>query len=630
MNISYTDLDQVAGNIISQNKSTRREAREKFLALTNGGKNLLYDKKDGFTEWKNLIHIVMHAFSLQFPYAIDSNNVRYNRKPINFQASTTPDPKSQLTANDIGYIALMAFGMNPNEDNPHERLSQQLNLLRNEGFETTKEVSNTEAERRLKIIVGMNYAYSIDSRINKVMREHINGLQAEFTNANTKFQAFAWYPRLITNKKITDKEILGSFSTAKRIFRLIREINPKIATSIVTKMYAKKPVPYTYIRDLIKDSQVASSALTQLRRGTKDRVVIAFTCDSDTKSYRTEGLGVLSCYDNMFAANPDLQVASTGYKMSDPHDDCVEVISDIDRTIRAIGLNRIAYFPEPNIGVKIPSSCEYGLGYSYSEGHKASDFTLESDRVLKSLDLKLANSAGHIQFAYGNPILTDKGNAQIPSILKGKLTAADFADAKKIKAFREFRQVCFHPLFGFAHTVLRALPKQGGQKNSGIVQKIYVSYDPIEFAQHFPDCWLDLYYPYFQQLCKSINDDFNTSTLPSKINDILRCVPHLTSQREHIKNYFMNNINQLRDAHQNFRNSSNFTKNSDIFIHHAAMNVSVVLFACLYTRARNKTLSVLAHDFSYPSSGITIPTLEGVLFRDPQRLLVGVELDEGV
>ncbi|MCB1114620.1 MAG: hypothetical protein KDK62_07685 [Chlamydiia bacterium] len=575
-------LETHAKNIFSPHKAIRRNARVEFLRLTQDGTDYPEYVLGTSPLWVQVANALYNArVDKTFPYKIDPKRVSYENITIPGENPPLQGPVMVIQGDQTpAYVVLMAHGFNPAAANTIEKIQGQLQLLREEGFADTGASSRVQAQRRLRTVVGANFAYSLDSRVNRLGRQYLNALR-RLTTIFTKVYGFTWIPQMTQDGK--DKV---AFKRAKRLFRLIREVDPAAATEICQNIYKKKPIPFSLIREVILNADPVLTFVTQLRRGIANRPVRAMTWDDDAIRLRIGGLGVFSRYDQMFAANNQLRMASTGYLMTHPEHDYVLAASEADYYCR-IALGRVAYLPEPNLAVNVPVRATRGLGFKYNRNCNANDFLMESNRVAKSLNLDWTNSRGRIEFGDKNPIETAANRAVVPKGLRGHLTPQDFADPSKIIKFRSFMQASFDPLIGFSQTVLRALPGLGGQANNGKVYRLFIEYDFIEFTQSFRN-WQNLYDPYIREFVAQTNLQANQRNFGAAARRILVQVEGPKPSQARMETYLRESVQRHELAEANLRAVPAMTDAKLLFIQQNALNVSFTLYCYFHAKATNQ------------------------------------------
>lgn len=566
-------LDRHANNILySDNKLIRARSRTQFRLLTKDC--TAYPKCTARNQtWVKLADWVEQTFNRGiFPFIADRTRVTYATQSVPTVAVPIV-PAGRSASVTVAILALMAFGVNPHGGAAEVlRFNQQCNLLTDEGFKDTGANSRAEAARSLKIVAGANYPYSLDSRVNRLAKQTIRNIGSS-ANQMISVVGFTWFPFMID----ADSKQQVDIKVAKRLIRFIRDMDNKLSKRMARQAYLNKAIPMNLIRNTIKDSNEAVSALARLRHGYMGRPVLAFTCDSDAVSLRTGNEGIFSIYQRMFRDNYRLMVASTGYIMDDGINDFIRAASELDRYCR-VALGRAAYLPEPNLCTRVPIAAPRGLGFKYGKGRNTRVFGLESDRVIKSYNLNYRNSSGKIAFGERGPIITGHQRATVPAGLTGRLRRNDYKDPQTIKAFRQFMQASFDPLVGFSEQVLRALPGMGIRPNKVLIKDIFDCYDPIEFAQYFPRSWFMVYEEYMEKFIQLSNRTPAKRDVEATVDSILHGITGVKPARLALINYMKNTLNDLDNLDVKLNQIPGMNPVISNFVYQSAINVSWTLF----------------------------------------------------
>lgn len=571
--------------LYSDEKTERRAARSCFLKETSNCRKFPHPPEKGVPLWVKLRGWIKSTINKDnFPFEVRPLKVTNEVKPIR----TYPFQALSQACKEPAFVAAMAFGINKNGGNV-ERFIRQIKLLNEEGFGTTAEASCKEAKKSLKVVVGANFAASLDSRVNRMSKRKIQ-LLARIRDENTAIVGFVWCPTMVYKKDSPlDKEKRESFHVVKRFVRLIRDMNDelalKIARGIAFDLWKAGSVPMTRVRQTILDDGAIESAVSLLRKKSPDRQVFYFSCDSDAISLRDSTRGIFSEYRDLAERNPKGIVFSTGYIIRDPKNDIVEVASMTDRIVR-YALGPTAYFPEPNMCVRLKMDLSEGIGFSYIVPSKAAaSLGMESDRLIKSLGLNQIDSAEKVVFGRWAPIVTEGRRVKIHESLEGKLTPKDYADPENLKKMQDFLQACYHPL-KFAHTVQRSLPKgMGTGKIAGVIQTLFRCYNPIDFASKIgvENDWHKHFYDFH---CKLIR--LRMVKKKDRTNEIERATKYPSVEKSlvdlyqsEIKPYLTASLNTLDETDKTLRETYEMDKNIRLFIHKKSQDASLALFAAL-------------------------------------------------
>lgn len=467
-------LDTCEG-IYSDDKSTRRYARFCILQHTNNLQNCTPLATDP-PRWKSIAQDIQATLEGHFPYAIDG------KKPgvIWRDYELPPQEINTVTFYDQSpaYITLTAHYL-PKDGNI-DPLIHQLHLLRHDCFKGTPEEIEFQSLASTRNVVGVNFFRTLDST--KAQRVGLVTLQNLY-DINTYFLGFAWDPVLKNG---------ADFNRARRLAKLFKEALPETFEKLNKEFMKNKVIPMQDIRTHILKNPIVPELLAILTKNNKDRVAFLTTLDSDALALN----GVFSAYDAAAHREPELRIASTGYRMTSDKSNYVKKACKIDQIARR-GLDRYAYPPEPNFVVRIIPANQEGLDkITYVRSGSKFGGALESIGVTESLRFNETNSYGQICFDGRNPIdttLPPPPRGKIPKHMPQKLNSKDYLNPKILSSFRKFLQTAYNPTTGFAYSVLHLMPGMGGQKSNGLVSRLFTSLDFIDCAKAFPTIWHIIY-----------------------------------------------------------------------------------------------------------------------------------------
>lgn len=304
----------------------------------------------------------------------------------------------------------------------------------------------------------------------------------KLNSTHTKITAFCWEPVWLNGKlSVPQKKV-------KRLFQLFADIKPKKTKGLLDELMLNKReiTPFQRIRDEIKNSSEVRSFYKILKRVYANRPCMLGIVDDDAIRYRTKKNGLLSQYDQLIENFPHLEVASTGYYMTDPDEDFAELASRADlvaRTAIAESLPNGVYLPEPNLFIKIDDK-DALTKISFLRKGSDKGKGLEFLGLMENLGLNKGNVKGRVVMGKIGPILTSSPRVKIPQHMPAVLTSTKINNAKNLASLRIFCQSALNPKKGFAASVARATPTgTGSAKNTAKISKLYTAFDPIDYIK---------------------------------------------------------------------------------------------------------------------------------------------------
>lgn len=491
-------LEQYSKEIFSEAEASRQHARAMLIQHTASFQNpvILSDReKKLFPNWHRVSSQMNEMINRDnFPYSIDTKKAGKIIKAVDIPIIPLISHADFVNSNEPCYIVTMAHTPKLTLEQPVEYLAQQINLLWNEGFGANAAASRAEAHNRLAIVVGINYCHSLDRQANRRNRAYIAEAAGQVTNTHIKVCAFSWSPIWIGESgAVSERRV-------KRLFRLLSDANPGKAEQIFAKVMQDKVdvIPYQLIRNEIKNNGITASFYRQLKHGYPNRPNFLVSWDDDAVRLRTEdNLGLFSHYDLLIAQYPQLEVASTGYYMTNAGVDFIEFASRADLVARqaiAHTLPNGAYLPEPNLIIRISSLEALKNRISFLREGSDKGKGLEFLGLMKKLDLMKGDVRGRVVFGKIGPIVTSQpARAKAPAHMPKVLTPARINNAENLASLRMFCQSVLNPKKGFAVSVARAMPVgTGDPANTALISKLYTAFDPIDYIKILPD-WKLLY-----------------------------------------------------------------------------------------------------------------------------------------
>lgn len=514
--LTLDELDRYSRDIASDNKKSRQQARSKLIQHTNSFRNIVAVPKDQQKDYPNWHQVSTQMQKMitdkDFPYRIDESKAGEILGA--FDLNNPPFlPIDLADAMKPGYIATMAHHPKLALDKPLEHLAQQITMLRDESFGTTAEASRIEANKRLRLFVGINYCHSLNTHTNKKYKKYIQDSQT-LANSHVKIVAFNWNPVWVKEGGKTVKQ-----AKVKRLYRLLADSNPSAAEAIYKKLMANagEIIPYQRIRNEIKNNPIVSTGYTVLTRGQTNRPAFLVILDDDAVRYRTEQMGLLSHYDQLIEDHPNLEVASTGYYMTNPSQAFVEFASRADlvgRLAIAHLLPNGTYLPEPNLVIRVNNLENLRNRISFLRTGADRGKGLEFLGLMENLGLNKGDVRGRVVMGRKGPILTSQPpRVSIPSHMPSALTPARINNKHNLASLRMFCQSVLNPKKGFAPSVARAMPTGiGSQKKTAKISKLYTAVDPIDYIKAIPD-WKEVYTHVVKSIVEIYKAKFKDSSL---------------------------------------------------------------------------------------------------------------------
>ena len=165
-------LDRASIDLFSDYKKERVVARNQLLKLTDSFQNIPKVRGE-FPMWGWLAEWVQAAIDKQeFPYEIDETKAGEIYKTKLIRQREIPET-DKIVPENPAYIVNMAHASKPLKP---EAIVRQIELLKEGGFNERSEVA-----KRLRIVVGANFCYSIDAAKNKLHKAYFNHLSESLT-----------------------------------------------------------------------------------------------------------------------------------------------------------------------------------------------------------------------------------------------------------------------------------------------------------------------------------------------------------------------------------------------------------------------------------------------------------------
>lgn len=496
--LTNAQLDQFSCDILSDVKATRQQARARLIQHTASFQNLAdltEAEQANFPNWHRVSTQMRDMIAnANFPYAVDTKKAGEILGRFDIPVQPAINHADFEPSNQPCYIVTMAHTPKLGLAQPLQHLAGQIDLLWNEGFGANAAASQLEADNRMAVVVGINYCHSLDTAANKRNKQYIANAVAQLTSTHVRIGAFNWKPVWVQDAaEVPQKK-------PKRLFRLLADANPAQAQVVFSKVMADKSeiIPYQRIRNEIKNDRVVVPLYTALKHGHANRPSFLVSWDDDAVRLRTEdNTGLFSHYDQLIAQNPNLEVASTGYYMTNANQAFIEFASRADMVARqaiAHTLPNGAYLPEPNLIIKIASAEALRNRISFLRKGPDKGKGLEFIGLLENLNLMKGNVKGRVVLGRKGPLLTSQPpRATVPAHMPAVLTPIRINNKKNLASLRMFCQSTLNPKKGFAANTARALPQGlGSQKNTAKISKLYTALDPIDYIKSISN-WKDVY-----------------------------------------------------------------------------------------------------------------------------------------
>lgn len=231
-----------------------------------------------------------------------------------------------------------------------------------QSFGANSEESKKISKKRLSLNLGFNKMRSLSRSRNHSVQKTINvpvsadiplkkfgflwdGIWQEFNN-NTQTWSPVHYDRI------------------HKFYRQLKKRDKTKAKSFRQEIEKSRGhmVPYREIREAIKNHVNTRSFVREYRATHPQQSIYLGFFDNDTKKLRRKrGRGTFSVFDLEYQKNPNMQIASTGYRVSEPDNILLEVGVLFDLWVRhytAQYVKQGIYYPEPCAIVKVPSDVD--------------------------------------------------------------------------------------------------------------------------------------------------------------------------------------------------------------------------------------------------------------------------------
>lgn len=232
--------------------------------------------------------------------------------------------------------------------NPH----RMLHKLKAQSFSTNASASSRMFKSRVSVVVGINQAASISSKVNRYFKKKIKKMPLFDSVGSVRVFGFLWQPEY---EKVSDNT---KISSAKKAFTLLKVLSPKIAKVVRKNLELpngklhpslRSQIPYNLIRETILKSEFTSAFAEKMREKYPSAPIYLATLDPDFLNLRI-GKGIFSKALNNISLDNPFSVIGTGYQ-ADPNElPLIRYAVKIDMMVRTAILQHIpygAYFPEP-------------------------------------------------------------------------------------------------------------------------------------------------------------------------------------------------------------------------------------------------------------------------------------------
>lgn len=268
------------------------------------------------------------------------------------EESNSVQPMSTSDTYKTGYVLTIPSYANGEKN---ELISKINSVLLPEAFQSTAEESLPEAKQRLRINIGFNRMKSISKKKNRALEKTVDSAKNQIEDHRTKVFGFFWTPKWFD--KIKKRQT--SIKRVRAWYKKIKKKNPTAAKILVDELENRilpEMIPYTQIRERIKNHPKTKSFIKQLRANDDINHIYLTSFDDDFVSLRLAQIGLFSEYDRLVTEHESTydeppQVLTTGYLVSSMHMPIIEIAVKLDMVVRqatsAIFKNAV-YYNEPN------------------------------------------------------------------------------------------------------------------------------------------------------------------------------------------------------------------------------------------------------------------------------------------
>jgi len=530
--------------------------------------------------WVNLFFNEIEKFDVKnFPYVPDTNSGAILDRVI-FEESGMANsfPKVKTNNNNTKYVALIPAKVSFKK----EKISNILNILKNESYGTTKKESRAWVRENLAVVIALNRPRSIDNEVNNDFLDQVF-LPKKVDGIAYNVFGFFWYFKwksqipnaLVVKANANYKDLkyrnmyFKEFNTflypVKKSYLLLKCLNQNIAMKLresledrddklskelkqiinmqkIRERMLRKGYAQSYIDYFAKLAPRSSKYLCSL-----DADVISIRCKKDNK-------GLFEHYDNLIASYYKKRkilpsFLSTGYAASSNENPVLKAAIDIDMNVRsAMTAYFPAYFPEPNFAWLITNKVTIS-SFSFM-GKNRRDRKLESLRLMQNAISK--NLADIDSFVFGRcgHVITNTERMRTKTI-EGKVEVnfnkkEDFQSLRSNRSqSHSFPRIWAGQIYSFLD-----LKKVGRMTNvTTPLMKLYSIFHPLSLIEIFTNYTFDT-------LNKSFKDVMNF------YRDYLICLEYVwnkpTKREEPIKNFC--------DKYEN--GSKNRRQSLEIFLNH--------------------------------------------------------------
>lgn len=413
----------------------------------------------------------------------------------------------------------------PLHDPSVEKITKIVRMIEQQSFGTTQEKSQTRAEKRIAIVIGLNTFRSLDKEHNSDFAQRIENLRVHSTATNISSYVsltilpFIWRHGWALKRNFVNRQtffVEKCYLIAKSYFNhLTKSTEPLWVCNDFSKNHRPQvgTIPYQFIRDTILHSR----DLKQYMERVKSEARYILSLDSDFSSLkRPNKLGLLSRYNRLLREHKKLNgvypdVVSTGYEHSlETTNIMIRAGLELDRYIRASMPAKLVYMPEPNFAFRIQNITD--LKTLTWVGGGRGDMTTESRRLLaKGIEKRIFNP-DHFVFSFYGPIQTEIDAEWFTKTVKkfAAITKDDLTKKAVQKALRGIHQSHADPQIWATnvYTGLRRTLRNYMKDGIAPIKGIRELFDPVTIKNgKYPDkvhndlwCILNIYDQYAQMM----------------------------------------------------------------------------------------------------------------------------------
>lgn len=535
------------------------------------------DEKEKFTNHKHYFAFDDNAP----PFRLKGSAKRKARGIINMGSiihSETPaknasgDNRDGTTATTT--TAAIANDTKVQKDKTTIKLDQLTEIFQTQSFTKTSEGSKIEADKRLRIIIGLNRRESLIKKRNRKLNLILNSPEGNPELVHKL--GFLWQPIykeiLPKNAKPKNTKIPeATFHRVRMWYKKLKEINPEKAKIFREKVertdVTREMVPYREIRETIKNDSATIKQVRSLRQsGAVDpNKIYLGIFDSDTKALRSASnpLGTFGQYDNMILTIKRPFVLSTGYRVCDEASELTKFAVTLDMAIRYTTTQFIAngiYYPEPNLLIQVEPS-EDTVIESFNTTDEDYNSPIESKVILKHiLQNRKLDFCTDFHFSNISPVITetpDRFELSLTKKNKDSLKVVQTAHERK-KLMESMRKV-YSGYFNNQNKIYLWC-----RKDLDHIRSVSQShFNNLKWAHNIWDAVADNFNEGLSEKMNTLSGEQVTAKslrdmVVSLISRMFNCFDPLTMAKNHPSTEFDNFLDKLSDVIENYSKITSF------------------------------------------------------------------------